>query len=94
MRIDMLLKHLCMVKTRSQARKGIEGGFVKLNGRATKPGQAVHEGDILEIRYPHKIRVVEITGIPERQIARKDQDRFVRVIREDPVRTGDGDWHD
>lgn len=93
MRIDLLLKRLCMVKTRNQARKGIEGGFVKLNGKATKPGQDVRAGDILEVRYPHKVLVVEITGIPARQAARKEQDRFVRVIRESPIRTGSGDWH-
>ena len=36
MRIDLFLKALCLVKTRSQARKGIDDGHVSVNGRPVK----------------------------------------------------------
>ncbi|UCF04239.1 MAG: RNA-binding S4 domain-containing protein [bacterium] len=92
MRIDLLLKSLCLVKTRNQGRKGCEAGYIKLNGTATKPGRSVRVGDILEIRYPHRFLVVEIIDIPVRQVAKKDRDRYIRVIRESPLRGGDGEW--
>jgi ribosomal 50S subunit-recycling heat shock protein len=82
MRVDLLLKALCLVKTRSQGRRGCEAGRVKINGRAAKPSREVRAGDILEIDYPRGILVVEITGIPGGQVARRDRDRFLRVIRE------------
>jgi ribosomal 50S subunit-recycling heat shock protein len=94
MRIDLLLKYLCLVKTRNQGRKGCETGNVRLNGTATKPGRPVQAGDILEIRYPYRLLVLEIIEIPAGQVARKDRDRHIRVIREGPHGGGDGGWDD
>jgi len=83
MRIDVLLKSLCFVKTRNQGRKGCEEGFVKLNGRAVKPGREVQAGDILEIRYPRRLLVVEIIEVPPGQVSRKERERFFSVVREE-----------
>jgi ribosomal 50S subunit-recycling heat shock protein len=83
MRIDVLLKSLCFVKTRNQGQKGCEEGFVKLNGRVVKPGREVQAGDILEIRYPKRLLVVEITEVPPGQVSRKERERFFSVVREE-----------
>jgi ribosomal 50S subunit-recycling heat shock protein len=90
MRVDVLLKSLCLVKTRSQGRKGCEAGMIKLNGRAAKPSREVRPGDLIEIQYPATLLLVEVTELPAGQIARKDRERFYRVVRETPRRT-DGD---
>lgn len=93
MRIDLLLKRLCLVKTRSQGRRGCEAGFVKVDGRAVKPSQEIREGDTLEITHPNKIIVVEIKEIPPGQVSKRERERFVRIISETPMhRPGEG-WN-
>jgi ribosomal 50S subunit-recycling heat shock protein len=92
MRIDLLLKHLCLVKTRSQGRKGLEAGCIKLNGRTAKPARDVAAGDILEIRYPHRTLVIEITDVPAGQVSKRNGDRYFRIRRETKRTVGAGDW--
>ncbi len=92
MRVDLLLKCLCLVKTRNQGRKGCEAGCVKVNGRAAKPSQEVREGDILEIRYPRRLFVVEVMEMPGGQVPRRERDRFIRVIRETALQADNGVW--
>jgi ribosomal 50S subunit-recycling heat shock protein len=90
MRLDVLLKSLCLVKTRSQGKRGCEAGRIKLNGRTAKPSREVKQGDLVEIHYPGRVLVVEVTEVPAGQVARKETDRFYRVVRETPRRmTGD-----
>lgn len=83
MRIDMLLKYLCLAKSRNQARKGCESGNIRLDGKAIKPSQEIRKGDILEIRYPGRILVLEIADIPDRQVSKKLKDNYIRIIREE-----------
>jgi len=94
MRIDLLLKFLCLVKTRNQGRKGCEAGRIKLNGRAAKPSREVQEGDTIEIRYPGKVLVVEIIEMPAGQVPRKEKDRYMKVVRETRVQIHDEVWDD
>ena len=82
MRLDLLLKSLCLVKTRSQGRKGFEAGRVKLNGSSSKPSREVHSGDIIEIQFPGKTLVVEVSDIPAGKVSRKKAEEYYRVVRE------------
>ena len=82
MRIDTLLKTLCLVKTRSLARKGCETGNVRIGGAVVKPSREVAEGDIIEVRKPGHAIVIEMLEIPARQVSKKDGPRFYRVVRE------------
>jgi ribosomal 50S subunit-recycling heat shock protein len=92
-RIDLLLKALCLTKTRSQAHKGCEAGGISINGRKAKASAEVRPGDVVEIRYPRAVTAVEILEIPAGQVSRKDRERYFRVIREARIDTGgDGEW--
>ncbi|MBN2070774.1 MAG: hypothetical protein JW814_04885 [Candidatus Krumholzibacteriota bacterium] len=93
MRIDLLLKALCLIKTRTLARKGCEAGSIKLNGRAVKPSSIVSIGDRVEIRFPERLTVIELTRIPTGQISRKDRAEYFRVIRETPLEGDSGGWN-
>ncbi len=84
MRLDALLKSLCLVKTRSQGRKGCEAGRVKLNGLSSKPSRDVRAGDIIEIRFPDKDLVIEVSEVPLGQASRKQAGAYYRVVRETP----------
>ncbi len=93
-RIDLLLKALCLVKTRSQAHKGCEAGGISINGRKAKASAEARPGDVVEIRYPRAVTAVEILEIPAGQVPRKDRERYFRVIREARIETGDGEGWD
>lgn len=94
MRVDLLLKSLCLVKTRNQGRKGCEAGCIAVNGRAAKASTEIRAGDIIEIRYPGKIMAVEILAVPDGQVARKECGRFYRVVRETALGGSDGEVWD
>jgi ribosomal 50S subunit-recycling heat shock protein len=91
-RIDQLLKTLCLVKTRSRAHKGCEVGCVSINGKKAKPSAEVRPGDVVEIRYPRRAVAIEIVEVPAGQAARKECERFYRLIRESriEIHTGEG----
>jgi ribosomal 50S subunit-recycling heat shock protein len=93
-RIDLLLKSLCLAKTRSQAHKGCDSGSVSINGRKAKPSTEVRAGDVVEIRHPRAVTAVEILEVPAGQVSRKDRDRYLRVIRETRIDTGVGEEWD
>jgi ribosome-associated heat shock protein Hsp15 len=86
MRIDTLLKTLCLVKTRSLARKGCETGNVRIDGAVVKPSREAAAGDIIEVRMPGHSLVVELLEMPAAQVSRKDAPRYYRIVRE--TRTG------
>lgn len=82
MRIDLLLKALCLVRTRSQGQAGCAAGAVRLNGAVVKPSREVRSGDVLDIRYPGREIVIEIIELPRGQVSKKEATSFYRVIRE------------
>jgi ribosome-associated heat shock protein Hsp15 len=82
MRLDLLLKSLCLVKTRSQGKKGCEAGRIRVNGLNAKPSREMTPGDLVEIRYPGRELLVELLELPEGQVSRKDSERYYRVVRE------------
>jgi ribosomal 50S subunit-recycling heat shock protein len=92
MRVDLLLKSLCLVKTRSQAHKGCESGHVSINGKRAKPSAEVRAGDVIEIRYPRKIMAVAIEQVPAGQVARSACDRYYRVLRERAIDLREDLW--
>ena len=49
MRVDAWLDVACLYKTRSEAKRGCEGGKVEVNGEHAKPHRALREGDRLRI---------------------------------------------
>ena len=49
MRIDAWLDVACLYKTRSEAKRGCEGGKVEVNGEHAKPHRALREGDRVRI---------------------------------------------
>ena len=69
-RIDAWLKHVCLLKQRSEAADACRGGHVKINGERVKPAAAVREGDVIEFLHGTHYRRVVVTGLPETQLAK------------------------
>ncbi len=82
MRLDLLLKSFCLVKTRSQGKKGCESGRIRVNGLAAKASRDVTPGDLIEIGYPDRELLVEVIEVPDGQVSRKERERYYRVVRE------------
>jgi len=49
MRVDAWLDVACLYKTRSEAKRGCEGGKVEVNGEHAKPHRMLREGDRIRI---------------------------------------------
>ncbi len=60
MRLDAWLDVACLYKTRSEAKRGCEGGKVEVNGEHAKPHRTIREGDRLRINrgYGHHQDVI------------------------------------
>jgi len=65
-RLDVWLDIACLFKTRSEAKRGCEGGKVDLNGDHAKPHRAVRPGDEIVIARPlgrkQTVRVVAVAA--------------------------------
>lgn len=68
MRLDTWLWQARFFRTRALAHTAIEAGQVRVNGvRVSRPGRAVGPGDTLTFPQGSRIRIVRITGLPERR---------------------------
>jgi ribosome-associated heat shock protein Hsp15 len=67
-RIDKWLWHARMVRSRTDAAKLTEAGFVRLNGvRVRAPGHGVRSGDVVTLALDRRVRVIEVAGFCERR---------------------------
>jgi len=82
MRLDLLLKSFCLVKTRSQGKRGCEAGRIRVNGLSAKPSREMMPGDLVEIIYPGRELLIEVIELPEGQVSRKERERYYRIVRE------------
>ena len=68
MRIDKLLWHLRLAKTRSVAQSLVATGHVRRNGqRVLRASVDVIEGDTLTLPLPSGVRVIELISLPARR---------------------------
>ena len=68
MRVDRLLCYLRFVRTRSAAHRLVDEGHLRLNGeRIQRCARDVRVGDVLTLPLGDKVRLVEITVLPERR---------------------------
>lgn len=51
-RLDVWLDVACLFKTRSEAKRAVEGGKVDVNGETAKPHRMLRDGDELRISRP------------------------------------------
>jgi ribosome-associated heat shock protein Hsp15 len=70
MRLDIWLDVACLLPTRSQARRAIDAGHVRINGERAKPAHSVQVGDEIELRFPGRVRTFVVNGLRERHVPR------------------------
>jgi ribosome-associated heat shock protein Hsp15 len=77
-RIDAWLKHVCLIRQRSEAADACRGGHVKINGQRVKPAAPVREGDVIEFLKDTNYHRVVVSGLPEKQLS-KEQARTMYI---------------
>ena len=63
MRVDQLLNKLCLIKTRSIAKKAADKNLIKINGKIANASSNVLAGDLIEYElygYYNKLKIVEV----------------------------------
>ncbi len=82
-RLDVLLHHLCLAPTRSQAARAIDDGAVTLNGAAARPAHLARAGDTLAVTIGRRTRTYALLAVPGRGQSRKDAPRFYRLLADE-----------
>lgn len=79
MRLDKFLKVSRLIKRRTVAQSACAGSNVEVNGKVSKPGQQIKEGDILTIHFGEKPLTVRVLRISE-SVRKEDADAMYEVI--------------
>ena len=80
MRIDLLLNKLCLVKTRTIAKKACDKGLVKLNDKIAKSSSNVTENDIIEYQIYGYMNILKILQLPKGNISKTQTVDFYEII--------------
>ena len=80
MRIDQLLKTLCLIKTRTIAKKACDSGLVYLNGIEVKASVKVNSGDIIEFTVWGSTMKVKITRIPQKNVSKANAVNYYELL--------------
>ena len=77
MRIDKFLQIAKLIKTRSDAKKACDLGYVFLNGRRAKASLRVKPGDVIQLNLPNasiKARILALPSVKGRPARERPED--------------------
>ena len=83
MRVDLALKRLLLVKSRSEAKEACDVGAVQVNGKSAKAAQEVRVGDHIRVDYANRTLEVELVGDIGKSVKRADAKTLYRVVRDE-----------
>ena len=72
MRLDVWLSKVCLLKTRSMAKKGCQAGRILVDGEPAKESRQIRPGE--RVTLPD--REVRVLEIPEGNVSKKDAGRY------------------
>ncbi|MCX5801367.1 MAG: S4 domain-containing protein [Candidatus Eisenbacteria bacterium] len=79
MRIDLFLKRICIVKSRSAAARLCEEEKVAVNGKAAKSSKAVKPEDEVSVVLGPKELTFSIVALPEGNVSKAQAPSFYRI---------------
>lgn len=88
MRLDKFLKVSRLVKRRTVANELCDGGNVQLDGKTAKAASDVQVGQILTLRFGHKILTAKIESVPTGNISAQMAHTLYSLLSEthsDPI---------
>jgi ribosomal 50S subunit-recycling heat shock protein len=84
-RVDLALKRLLLVKSRTEAKEACDVGAVHVNGKPAKASQEVRIGDHIRVDYAHRTVEVEIVADIGKNVSREAAKTLYRVLRDEKV---------
>ena len=85
MRVDLALKRLLLVKSRTEGKEACDVGAVFVNGKRVKASAEVRVGDSLRVDYAHRTLEVELLGEIGKNVSRAQAKTLYRVLRDERV---------
>ena len=82
MRVDLALKYLCLVKSRSSVRHLCGDGALLVNDHPVKPSATLRVGDKVKIRSPHRTITIELLSVPDKQLSKSVSSTYYAKIGE------------
>lgn len=83
MRVDLALKRLLLVKSRSEGKEACDVGAVHVNGKRAKASTEVGVGDVIRVEYAHHTLEIELTGEIGHNVSRAVAPTLYRVLRDE-----------
>ena len=80
MRIDLTLKYLCLVKSRSIAKVLCERHSILVDGKPVRPAAAVQTGARITIQFASSTKTIELMTVPEKQLSKSAAVDYYRLI--------------
>ncbi len=98
MRIDLTLKYLCLVKTRSIAKSLCDNGRVLVDGLPARPSHRVDVGRRVTIHFRARTVTVELQELPRKQLSKTAALDYYRRVETPPAEAPNApegeDWRD
>lgn len=85
MRVDVALKRLLLVKSRTEGREACDVGAVQVNGRRATAATPVRVGDVVRVDYAHRTLEVELLAEIGVNVSRDRARSLYRVLRDERV---------
>jgi ribosomal 50S subunit-recycling heat shock protein len=82
-RVDLALKRLLLVKSRSEGKEACDVGAVHVNGKPAKSAHEVRVGDRIRVDYAHRTLEVELIAEIGKNVSRADARTLYRVLRDE-----------
>ena len=80
MRVDLVLKYLCLVKSRSMAKTLCDRGQVFVDGRAVRASAGVGEGSRITVQLKARTFSVELVQVPQKQLSKTSAVDYYRPV--------------
>jgi len=80
MRIDLVLKHLCLAKSRSIVKGWCERDLVLINGNTARASSTVRPGDQLTIYYPSRTLIIDLHTVPSKQLSKTTAPEYYEEV--------------
>ncbi len=80
MRVDLALKRLLLVKSRTEGKEACDVGAVAVNGKRVKASAEVGPGDHIKVDYAHRSLEIEILAEIGKNVSRANAKTLYRVL--------------
>jgi len=79
-RLDLFLKAVCVLRSRTLAKEACSREKITVNGEPGKASRAVSPGDRIRLVLGLRILEIEVVEIPSGQVSKKTAGDFFRVL--------------